>query len=276
MAAGERVVRTSCRGCHGICQVLVHLDAAGRVVRVTGDPESPTSRGYICPKAQAAPEQLYHPERITRPLRRTGARGAGQWKAVSWDEALSEMAEVFARVKRESGAEYVALCQGTGRPYTEFTGRFIHAFGSPHYVGPGHNCFLPRNIAAAITLGWFPQPDIYGHGGRMPACVLEIGENLPDTGGGERREGRPAPATAARDGLRAGARPAARHHRRAVARQRVCRTPLRGLRRAGGARARLLAGVGGGDHAGAGRGHPGGGADVGHDAPGVRALGQRH
>jgi anaerobic selenocysteine-containing dehydrogenase len=185
MAAGERVVRTSCRGCHGICQVLVHLDAAGRVVRVTGDPESPTSRGYICPKAQAAPEQLYHPERITRPLRRTGARGAGQWKAVSWDEALSEMAEVFARVKRESGAEYVALCQGTGRPYTEFTGRFIHAFGSPHYVGPGHNCFLPRNIAAAITLGWFPQPDIYGHGGRMPACVLEIGENLPDTGGGD-------------------------------------------------------------------------------------------
>ncbi len=185
MATAERVVRTSCRGCHGICQVLVHLDAAGRVVRVTGDPDSPASRGYVCAKARAAPEQLYHPDRITRPMRRTGARGAGQWKAISWDEALGEMAEVFARVKRESGPEYVALCQGTGRPYTEFTGRFIHAFGSPHYVGPGHNCFLPRNIAAAITLGWFPQPDIYGHGGAMPACVLQIGENLPDNGGGD-------------------------------------------------------------------------------------------
>jgi len=165
--------------------VLVHLDGQGRVVRVTGDPDSPASRGYTCPKAQAAPEQLYHPDRITQPLRRTGARGAGQWKQVSWDEALSEMAEVFARVKREMGAEYVALCQGTGRPYTEFTGRFIHAFGSPHYVGPGHNCFLPRNIAAAITVGWFPQPDIYGRGGQMPACILQIGENLPETGGGD-------------------------------------------------------------------------------------------
>lgn len=182
MAATEQIVRTSCRGCHGICQVLVHLDATGRVVRVTGDPDSPTSRGYICPKGQAAPEQLYHPDRITQPMRRTGARGAGQWKAVSWDEALGEMAEVFARVRRESGPEYVALCQGTGRPYTEFTGRFIHAFGSPNYVGPGHNCFLPRNIAAAITMGWFPQPDIYGHGGQMPACILEVGQNLADNG----------------------------------------------------------------------------------------------
>ncbi|MEA4856140.1 hypothetical protein [Solidesulfovibrio sp.] len=49
-----RIVRTSCRGCHGVCQVLVHCDAAGRPVKVTGDPDSPTSRGYICPKGAAA------------------------------------------------------------------------------------------------------------------------------------------------------------------------------------------------------------------------------
>jgi len=179
------VVRTACRGCHGVCQVLVHLDEAGQVLRVTGDPDSPTSRGYICPKGRSAPEQLYHPDRITRPMRRIGPRGAGQWKAISWEEALSEMAEVFDRVRRESGPEYVALCQGTGRPYTEFTGRFIHAFGSPHFVGPGHNCFLPRNIAAGITLGWFPQPDIYGHGGTLPACILQFGENVLETGGAD-------------------------------------------------------------------------------------------
>ena len=130
----ERVIRTACRGCHGVCQVLVHMDDAGRVVRVSGDPESPTSRGYICPKGQAAPEQLYHPDRILRPMRRTGPRGSGQWKAISWDEALAEMAEVFDRVRRESGPEFVALGQGTGRPYTEFTGRFIHAFGSPNFI----------------------------------------------------------------------------------------------------------------------------------------------
>ena len=46
-----RVVRSSCRGCHGVCQVLVHMDG-DRVVRVAGDPDSATSRGYICPKGR--------------------------------------------------------------------------------------------------------------------------------------------------------------------------------------------------------------------------------
>lgn len=184
-ANSDRVVRTSCRGCHGVCQVLVHLDESGRVVRVTGDPESPVSRGYICPKGRAAPEQLYHPDRIVHPMRRTGQRGAGQWKTVSWEEALAEMSEVFDRIRRESGPEYVALGQGTGRPYSEFTGRFIHAFGSPNYTSPAHNCFLPRIIASRITLGWFPQPDIYGHGGVTPQCILQVGSNLPENGGAD-------------------------------------------------------------------------------------------
>jgi len=50
-------VRSACRGCHGVCQVLVHLEG-DRVVKVTGDPDSPTSRGYLCPKGAAAPELL--------------------------------------------------------------------------------------------------------------------------------------------------------------------------------------------------------------------------
>ena len=178
----ERIVRTSCRSCHGVCQVLVHLDTQGRIVDITGDPESPTSRGYICPKARASAELISHPDRVVRPLRRSGPRGSGRWSAISWEDALSEIAAFFDRVRHESGPEYIALCQGTGRPYTEFTGRFIYALGSPNFVSPGHNCFLPRTIAAHITLGWMPLPDIYGLGGRMPACILEIGHNSPDFG----------------------------------------------------------------------------------------------
>ncbi|MCJ7652993.1 MAG: molybdopterin-dependent oxidoreductase, partial [Actinobacteria bacterium] len=87
----ERVVRSSCRMCHGVCQVLVHLDG-DRVVKVTGDPDSPTSRGYLCPKGAASPELLYHPDRVTHPLRRRGKRGENRWERVSWDEALDEMA----------------------------------------------------------------------------------------------------------------------------------------------------------------------------------------
>jgi anaerobic selenocysteine-containing dehydrogenase len=54
-----RIVHSACRGCHGVCQVLVYLEG-DRVVKVTGDPDSPTSRGYLCPKGKAAPELIFH------------------------------------------------------------------------------------------------------------------------------------------------------------------------------------------------------------------------
>ncbi len=182
MQPSSRVVRTSCRGCHGVCQVLVHLDADGRVVKIAGDPESPTSRGYICPKGAHAAETLYHPDRVTTPLRRVGPRGGGRFEPIDWEEAIGVMVETFDKVCRESGPEYLALCQGTGRPYTEFTGRFIHALGSPNFVSPGHNCFLPRNIASAITVGWLPIADVYGFGGVTPGSVLVFGNNAMETG----------------------------------------------------------------------------------------------
>ncbi len=126
MSSSTRVIRSSCRGCHGVCQVLVHMEG-DRVVKVTGDPDSPTSRGYLCPKGAAAPEILYHKDRLSHPLRRAGSRGENKWKEVTWDEAISEMVERMDRIRRESGSEYFAMAQGTGRPYTEFTGRFANA-----------------------------------------------------------------------------------------------------------------------------------------------------
>ena len=105
-------VRSSCRMCHGVCQVLVHLEE-NRVKKITGDPDSLISRGFLCPKGAASPELLYHPERLTKPLRRVGARGENRWEEISWEKALDEMADRFSRIKRESGAEYVAITHGT-------------------------------------------------------------------------------------------------------------------------------------------------------------------
>lgn len=188
MKRGLTVTRTSCRSCHGVCQVLVHQDASGNIVQITGDKDSPTSRGYICPKGASAAELLCHPERLTRPLLRANwsggskGRGEGAWEPISWDAATDMIAERFSRIIQENGPETIAIAQGTGRPYTEFTGRFCHAMGSPNLVSPGFNCFVPRNICAGITIGWFPQPDIYGRGGSMPECLMIFGSNIMETG----------------------------------------------------------------------------------------------
>ena len=177
----ERLVRTSCRGCHGVCQVLVHLDGE-RVTKVTGDPESPISRGYICPKGRAAPELLYHPQRLLYPLRRKGERWSNSWERISWDDAIDEMVDKFSRIRTEDGPEFVAVGQGTGRPYTEFTLRFANAFGTPNFVGPGHLCYLPRVMASGMTLGQLPVCDIYGMGMEYPKCILVWGCNITESG----------------------------------------------------------------------------------------------
>jgi anaerobic selenocysteine-containing dehydrogenase len=181
--AKTTITRSSCRGCHGVCQLLVHQDETGRIVKITGDKDSPTSKGYICPKGARAADTLYHPDRITRPMLREKGRGEAAWRAIEWDEALDLMESHFKRIIDEHGPEYIAIAQGTGRPYTEFTPRFCNALGSPNHVSPAHNCYVPRNICAGMTMGWFPQPDIYGRSGTMPRCVMVFGSNIMESGG---------------------------------------------------------------------------------------------
>ncbi len=183
MNAIKHIIRTSCRGCRGLCQVLVHLDKNGRVVHITGDQESPFSRGHICVKGMRAADALYHPDRITAPLLRTKARGQGGWERISWDAATDLIAERFASIRAESGPEYIAIAHGSGRPYAEFADLFCCAMGSPNFVSPAHNCLTPRALCADITIGWRPQPDLHGLGGIMPRCILLFGNNAAETGG---------------------------------------------------------------------------------------------
>ena len=169
--------------CHGVCQVLVHLEG-DRVVKVTGDPESPVSRGYICAKGRAAPELLYHPDRVLHPMRRAGKKGENRWERISWEEALDELAQKLATIKEESGSEYVGLVQGTGRPYENLFNRFANAFGTPNYTAPAHLCYLPRIMVNFFSMGFplLPICDVYGLGSEMPACVVVWGCNVTETG----------------------------------------------------------------------------------------------
>ena len=175
----KRIIRSACRMCHGVCRVLVHMEW-DRVVKVTGDPDSPTSRGYICPKGAASPELLYHPDRVLHPLRRKGKRGENKWERISWDEALDEMAGKLAQIRKRHGAQYLGMMHGTGRPYENFGQRFANAYGTPNFTGVAHVCFWPRVFANMVTQGFTEMPvcDVYGQGGIVPRCVVLWGCNL--------------------------------------------------------------------------------------------------
>jgi len=177
----EEVVKSICRMCHGVCGVIVHM-RNGIVVKVTGDPESPLSNGFICSKGRASVEYLYHPDRLRHPLKRAGAKGENKWKQISWEEALDTIAQKLLDYKKDYGPESVALAVGTGRPYQAFALRFANAFGTPNVVSYAHICYLPRVVASIITCGQLPICDFYGFGGVHPRCVVVWGCNISETG----------------------------------------------------------------------------------------------
>jgi len=162
---GITVVRSIARtapGCHEGCGVLLHVKD-GRLVQVEGDLNFPLSQGRLCPRCQALPEVVYHPDRILYPLKRTGERGEGKWERVSWEEAYETVADKLNEIKRVYGPESVVFCTGTGRDIRPYLDIFAASFGSPNLVcfGPlhGNACYFPKIVTMDALFGGFAVAD---------------------------------------------------------------------------------------------------------------------
>jgi thiosulfate reductase/polysulfide reductase chain A len=97
----ESIVPTVCLMCPAGCGMNGRV-VNGKLVKLEGNPLHPVNQGVLCPKGQAATELLYNPDRVPGPLRRRGARGAGDWEPIPWESALSLVAQRLARL-REGG-----------------------------------------------------------------------------------------------------------------------------------------------------------------------------
>lgn len=105
-----------CRFCGTGCGLLVGT-RDGRVIATKGDPDAPVNRGLNCIKGYFNAKILYGKDRLTQPLmRRTNGKfdKNGKFEAVSWDEALDEMAKQFLRVYKKKGPTGVAIT-GSGQ-----------------------------------------------------------------------------------------------------------------------------------------------------------------
>ncbi|MBW2044927.1 MAG: hypothetical protein JRI96_08595 [Deltaproteobacteria bacterium] len=79
----DSVVKSHCRMCHGGCGVYVYVKD-GKAVKIAGDPDCPINHGTVCSKGIASIQLAYHPDRLTYPVRRVGAKGSGKWERISW------------------------------------------------------------------------------------------------------------------------------------------------------------------------------------------------
>ncbi|MCR9282439.1 MAG: molybdopterin oxidoreductase family protein [Rhodobacteraceae bacterium] len=93
--------------CPSTCALEVHFYPHGDVRRLNGAKDNAYTAGVICAKVARYPERLYHPDRLLKPLRRTGKKGGGRFEEISWDAALDLIAEKFLAAEAEFGAESV-------------------------------------------------------------------------------------------------------------------------------------------------------------------------
>ena len=103
-----RIARSVCpHDCPSTCALDVELVDARTIGRVRGAKDDPYTAGVICEKVARYAERIHHPDRLTHPLRRVGAKGEGRWQRIGWDEALDEIATRFLAIEREHGPEAI-------------------------------------------------------------------------------------------------------------------------------------------------------------------------
>ena len=92
--------------CPDACGLLLEI-ADDKVAAVRGDPAHPYTRGVLCPKMVHYERTIHSPLRLTRPLLRTGAKGAGEFREISWDEATRRISQRWSEILEQYGGEAI-------------------------------------------------------------------------------------------------------------------------------------------------------------------------
>lgn len=151
-----KTIRAVCpHDCPDTCSMIVTVKD-GVAVKLRGDPEHPFTDGFLCQKVNRYLERVYHPDRLKHPLARTGPKGSGQFRRISWDEAIATIAAKFREIAQSKDGPQAILpysyCGTMGKlQCSSFDRRFFHRLGAS---------LLDRTICATagaagcdITLG---------------------------------------------------------------------------------------------------------------------------
>ena len=162
-AAVIETKNTTCYMCACRCGIRVTV-RNGEVRYIEGNPEHPLNKGVICAKGASGIMKQYSPARLTRPLKRKPGteRGAGEFEAISWDEAFAMMEQRLAGIRATDPKKFALF---TGRDQMQaLTGLFARQFGTPNYAAHGGFCSVNMAAGMIYTIGgsfWeFGGPDL--------------------------------------------------------------------------------------------------------------------
>ena len=155
MASATRIVLGTCHhDCPDSCGWEVSVEN-GVAVKLRGNSEHPFSQGELCPKVNRFLERVYSPDRILYPLARNGPKGSGEFRQISWDEALALVAERIHSVIDNFGGEAVMPWGSAGTQgliqMNSLDRRFFAKIGSSRQVDS--LCGATAKVGASLTLG---------------------------------------------------------------------------------------------------------------------------
>jgi anaerobic selenocysteine-containing dehydrogenase len=152
-------VLTDCTLCYHSCGTVVTVED-GKAIEVKGLKSHPLNLGMLCPKGRAALENVYDPDRLKYPLKKI----KGSFERITWDQALTEIAEKLLTLKKEFGPAVLGVFSGSiGVENLEMAGlthRFEAAFGSPNFFSVESICYRMRIRTRQITFGKYPSEEL--------------------------------------------------------------------------------------------------------------------
>ena len=207
---GVTTAYSVCKMCGSDCGLVAHT-FGGIITKLDGNPYHPASTEphaplatdpamakvwpaphSLCPRGQAGRQSVYHPYRVTVPLKRTGPRGSGRWQAISWSQLITEVCDggrLFAGVPGEEDRQVPGFRTvwdggaGTRRPIdaaspdlgpetnglvmyysfaepgqTDFLAGFASAFGTVNLEAADACCDLNRMQATMQSLDGMTDP----------------------------------------------------------------------------------------------------------------------
>ena len=156
----EQRYSTCPHDCPSTCALEVEVLGGTRIGKVRGAKDNTYTDGVICAKVARYAERIHHPDRLMHPLQRVGAKGEGQWRQISWEAALDEIAERLIETEIQFGAEAVwpYVYAGTmGLVQRDSVYRLRHA---KRYAGQHDTiCIMPAWSGFAAGTGKVMGPD---------------------------------------------------------------------------------------------------------------------
>ena len=120
----------------------------------------PCLTGKLCVRGAALKQYVHHKDRILHPMKRVGPKGSGQYEAISWEQAVEEIAQRLKQTAQENGPQATVFYAGHPKRYRKILSELTAAYGSPNFCTESSTCNSAMDMTWKLVCGENLRPDL--------------------------------------------------------------------------------------------------------------------